>query len=108
MLKARFFLVACEVFDLAGAVLIAEYEKPPADQSLDAPLPAKRYLAQRADLAVRDVKILAIGGQAARLGEVRERQWSVADVLASATGIRADFLALQVECPNLVVAGHRD
>src|SRR5262245_5344666 len=97
VLEARFFLVANGVFELPRAVLIAEHEQAAADQRLDAALPAERNLAQRADLAIRDVEVLAVGREAARLGEVRERQGSVANVLAAAAGKWADLVLLQVE-----------
>src|SRR6185312_5186758 len=65
-------------------------------------------LANRADLAIGDVKELAVGRQAARLGEAGEARQSIEYVLAAVAGEVRQFLLGWVEIPNLVVAGHRD
>src|SRR6266852_7873894 len=92
---------------IADPILVAEVEKPPADNGFDfAALEGDGP--NGADFAIGDVERVAVGGQTARLGEGSLVENAVSDPLEAVAGIWIESILIQFERPNLMEAGLRD
>src|SRR5262249_16190886 len=104
--------LALETLDIQGVLqtdlwsragLVAENVQPASADRLDKAGAAKRQGTNGAGLAIGDIEQFAISPQTARLSEAGERQRAVLDAFHIVPGVRADYLALDIHNPDLMV-----